>query len=77
MTLAVNKVDRLSRAEQVVALASAAELLTGADVFAISARSGDGVAALVEHLESLMPDGPFMFGEDAVSTSRWRSCLPS
>jgi GTP-binding protein Era len=31
------------------------------EVFPISARSGRGVEALVEHLASLLPEGPFMF----------------
>ena len=67
VAIAINKIDRLSRAEQVAALAGAAELPAGEDIFAISARNGDGVPALVEHLASSIPEGPFMFSEDAVS----------
>jgi GTPase len=67
VTIAVNKVDRLSRAAIVVMLAQAVELEVGEDVFPISARTGAGVEALVEHLAALMPEGPFMFGEDSIS----------
>jgi GTPase len=67
VTVAVNKVDRLARAELLAVLAQAAELVPGAEVFPISARRGTGVAALVEHLAALMPAGPFMFAQDASS----------
>jgi GTPase len=59
---AVNKVDRLSRADTVEALAQAAELVDGCEVFPISARTGEGFEALIEHLGVLMPEGPFLFG---------------
>jgi len=72
VTIAVNKVDRLSRTATVAMLQQAAELLAdlgsvGEEVFPISARTGAGVEALVEHLAALMPEGPFMFDEDAIS----------
>jgi GTPase len=67
VAVAVNKVDRLDRAGTVAVLASAAELDVGEEIFPISARTGKGVAALVEHLAELMPDGPFMFPPEAVS----------
>jgi GTPase len=65
VTIAVNKVDRLSRAATLATLAQAAELDVGDEVFPISARTGEGIAALVEHLSALMPDGPFMFARSA------------
>jgi GTP-binding protein Era len=67
VTVAVNKVDRLSRAALMPVLEEAAELVPRAEVFPISARRGTGVGALVEHLASLMPDGPFMFSAGASS----------
>jgi GTP-binding protein Era len=66
-TIAVNKVDRLSRAPLMAILQEAAELGLDAEVFPISARRGTGVGALVEHLGTLMPEGPFMFASDASS----------
>jgi GTP-binding protein Era len=64
-TIAVNKVDRLSRAALMATLQQAAELEVGEDVFPISARRGSGIPELVEHLAAQMPEGPFLFAEDA------------
>jgi GTPase len=64
VAVAVNKIDRLSRARTVAALEQAAELGLEGEVFPISARTGAGVQALVEHLEGLMPEGPFLFAPD-------------
>jgi GTPase len=63
VTIALNKVDRLSRGDTAAALAQAAELDVADDLFPISARTGAGVPALVEHLGELMPPGPFLFAE--------------
>jgi GTP-binding protein Era len=65
VTIAVNKVDRLSRGATVAMLEQAAELGVGEEVFPISARTGAGVEVLVEHLAAMMPEGPFMFAADA------------
>jgi GTP-binding protein Era len=67
VVLVVNKRDRVSRPALVETLARAAELHDGAEVFPISARTGDGLEPLVAHLETLMPEGPYMYGPDAVS----------
>jgi GTP-binding protein Era len=61
VVVAVNKIDRCSRAETVAALAAAAELGVGDEIFPISARTGEGMSALVDHLGSLLPEGPFFF----------------
>jgi GTP-binding protein Era len=58
---AVNKVDRLDRARTVAALAAAAALEVPDEVFPISALTGAGVPELVEHLVSLLPEGPFLY----------------
>jgi GTPase len=60
-TIAVNKVDRLDRAQTVTVLAQTGELGLDGEVFPISARTGAGLGALVEHLHGLVPDGPFLF----------------
>lgn len=61
VTIAVNKVDRVSRASLLGVLQEATELEKSAEVFPISARTGSGVQALIEHLAAQMPQGPFMF----------------
>ncbi len=67
VTIAVNKVDRLARAPLVAVLQAAAELEPRAEVFPISARTGNGVPELVEHLAAQMPEGPFLFAQGASS----------
>jgi GTP-binding protein Era len=67
VTIALNKVDRLSRGATAAALEEAAALDVAEELFPISARDGSGVAALVEHLSGCMPEGAFMFGEQATS----------
>jgi GTP-binding protein Era len=62
VAVAVNKMDRLGRERQVQALLDAAELgLEDAEVFPVSARTGEGVQALVDHLAALLPEGPFLY----------------
>jgi GTP-binding protein Era len=58
---AVNKSDRLGPNELVPVLAAAAKLEGVDEIFPISARSGEGVAALVERLGELVPEGPYMY----------------
>jgi GTPase len=62
----VNKVDRASR-EQVLEQLTAAAGLGLAEYFPVSARTGDGVEALVEHLVARMPEGPQYFPDDMVT----------
>ena len=67
VVIAVNKVDRLDRARLLQALTEAAELEVADEVFPVSARTGQGLGALREHLASLMPAGPFLFPPDDAS----------
>jgi GTP-binding protein Era len=59
--VAVNKVDRLDRAQTLAVLEQAASLECGGEVFPISARAGRGLEALKRHLGALLPEGPFLF----------------
>jgi GTP-binding protein Era len=67
ITIAVNKVDRLDRPRSVVALQAAADLELDAEVFPVSARSGRGIAPLVDHVAGLLPEGPLYFPPEDVS----------
>jgi len=58
---AVNKCDRLGRAETAAALAAAAELEAVDEVFPVSAKTGAGLGPLVDHLVSLLPEGPLLY----------------
>jgi GTP-binding protein Era len=61
VVIAVNKIDRARTGGTVPALQSAADLGVAHEVFPVSARTGAGVPALMEHLVSLLPEGPFYF----------------
>jgi GTP-binding protein Era len=67
VVIAVNKADRLDRNKHVVQLQAAADLGLDAEIFPVSARTGRGVGALVEHLAALLPEGPFYFPPGDVS----------
>jgi len=60
-TIAVNKIDRLKPAEVAQALQQAAALGLDGEIFPVSARTGEGLRPMVEHLLSLMPEGPLLF----------------
>lgn len=62
----VNKVDKASKkavADQLVAAAG----LSLSEYFPVSAKTGDGVTALVDHLISRLPEGPQYFPDDMVT----------
>lgn len=61
VVVAVNKVDRLDKAGTLTALMDAATLEIGDDIFPISAKTGNGVFALTQHLRGLVPLSPFFF----------------
>lgn len=67
--IAINKVDRVDANKVLAHLATAAaELgLERAEYFPISARTGEGVSELVEHLAARMPVGPQYFPPGMVS----------
>jgi GTPase len=64
--LVVNKIDRASP-EQVLGQLSVASELGFDAYFPVSARTGDGVDALVAHLVERMPEGPPYYPPDMVS----------
>jgi GTP-binding protein Era len=61
ITIAVNKLDRCDLAKTAATLEAAEALDVAQEIFPVSARTGSGVAALVEHLVAGLPPGPFYF----------------
>jgi GTP-binding protein Era len=61
IVIAVNKIDRIERGKTVAVLQAADELGIAESIFPISARKGEGVEQLLDHLVSLLPSGPFYF----------------
>lgn len=64
---AVNKIDRLSPTQTAQALKAAADLDVPGDVFPISARKGTGLSTMVDHVVSLLPQGPFLYPPDELT----------
>ncbi|MBT2134015.1 GTPase Era [Croceibacterium sp. LX-88] len=70
--LVVNKVDASAK-EPLLALAQdLAGKVDFAEIFFVSALTGDGVPELKAHLAGLMPDGPWHYPEDQVSDASER-----
>jgi GTP-binding protein Era len=61
VVIAVNKIDRVDRARTAAALQAAANLDVADEILPVSARTGAGVALLVQQLASLLGPGPFYF----------------
>src|SRR5205085_9227985 len=61
VVIAVNKADRADRARIAEVLSDAEALGVADEIFPVSARTGEGVSAIVEGLVSLLPEGPFYF----------------
>lgn len=62
----INKCD-IARKEQIVDQLLKAGDFEFAEYFPVSARTGEGVPELVEHLISLMPEGPKYYPDEQVS----------
>jgi len=58
VVIAVNKIDKTDRKKTVEVLQDCANLVAGAEIFPLSARTGVGVKPLLDHLVSLLPVGP-------------------
>ena len=62
----VNKVDAASPDEVLSQLAKASKFELS-DYFPVSAKTGDGVDALLEHLVDRLPEGPQLYPDDMVT----------
>ena len=67
VVLVANKLDRIPAGQRPERLAACSELLAGVPVFGISAQTGEGVDALLEHVAACMPEGPPYFPPDWVT----------
>ncbi len=69
----VNKID-VASPEQVLKMLTAAAELDAAAYFPVSARTGEGIAELIDDLAARMPIGPKFFPDDEISDlpeERW------
>jgi GTP-binding protein Era len=60
----LNKIDKINPPRIAQKLAAAAELDVQGELFPVSAKTGEGMGELVEHLVSLSPEGPFFYPPD-------------
>lgn len=63
----VNKVDAASRARVLEELTTVSEIIEADEFFPVSAKTGEGVGALVEAIVERMPEGPQMYPDDMVT----------
>ena len=68
VVIALNKVDRLPPERIAEAVSAASALGDFAELHPVSAKTGDGVPALVEDLVRLAPEGPALFPPEARSS---------
>jgi GTP-binding protein Era len=62
--LAINKIDTVEKESLLEVISVYSQAFSFAAIIPISAKTGDGVDALLEHCESYAQDGPFLFPED-------------
>jgi GTP-binding protein Era len=65
LVCAVNKCDRLNRAQTAAVLAAAEEVEGVDEIFPVSAKTGSGVRALAGRLAELVPEGPLLYPAEA------------
>ena len=72
-TVIVNKTD-IAQPQQVLAMLEAASKLDAQEYFPVSAKTGEGLGPLVDHLAGTLPQGPKYFPNDEISDlpeERW------
>lgn len=65
--LALNKIDRVKPEDLLKLAADANEQVAFEQTFMISATTGSGCDDLMDHLTSMMPEGPWYYPEDQIS----------
>jgi len=75
LIVAVNKIDRRSKAALLPLLAQVAELLPDAEIVPISARSGENVARLLPVVAAALPEGPPFYDAEEVTTEPERAIV--
>jgi GTP-binding protein Era len=65
--LTINKIDLVQRKALLPVIDAFQKLFSFVDIIPISALSGDGVSILVEHIWTLLPEGPRYFPEDMMT----------
>lgn len=64
VVLAINKIDTVEKESLLEVIAAYSQAFSFAAIIPISAKTGDGVDALLKHCETYAEEGPFLFPED-------------
>jgi GTP-binding protein Era len=75
VVLAINKIDTVQKPLLLPLIALYQERFPFAEVIPISARSGDGVDALLELILELLPEGELMFDPDTLTDQAERALV--
>lgn len=67
LALAVNKIDKVRRDSLLALVSELSQRAKFAEVFLISAETGDGVTDLKRWIAAQMPPGPWLYPEDEIS----------
>lgn len=67
VVLVVNKMDAASRKQATDIARNYSAIIGEVTVFKISAISGKGINALLEHFRTTLPEGPFLFPDDQLT----------
>ena len=73
--VAINKCDAVAKEGLLPLIAEVSRLTEGCEVYPISARSGEGVAELVAHLASRMPEGPWLYDPELYTDQSERTLV--
>jgi GTP-binding protein Era len=65
--LALNKVDLVRKENLLLLIDELTKHMNFADIFMVSAETGDGTQELLNFLANVMPSSPFLFPEDQIS----------
>ncbi len=71
--IVINKADAVEKPAILPLIAEMARLLPGSDVFPVSARTGEGVDKLLDHLATRLPEGQWQYDPELFTdqSERW------
>ncbi len=65
--LAINKIDAVKKNDLLSLIDEMNKIAVFDEIFPISARTGDGVDEMVDHIASVLPEGPQFYPDDMVT----------
>ena len=75
VVLAINKIDLIPKPLLLPIIDAYRQALPGAEIFPISAGTGEGVPELLEGLRAIVPPGPALFPEDMLTDQAERAIV--